>query len=53
VNVETVTVNASRSSVAAYEKCRFDCNCEVGNSAGLAYQPMEIKLNHARGGDSY
>ncbi|WP_205599115.1 GNAT family N-acetyltransferase [Halomonas faecis] len=44
---ETVTVTASLSSVPAYEKYGFECKGEVGESAGLAYQPMEIKLNKA------
>lgn len=45
--VETVTVSASLSSVPAYEKYGFKCKGEAGESAGLAYQPMEIKLNKA------
>jgi len=47
VKVETVTVSASLSSVPAYEKYGFECSGEVGESAGLVYQPMEIKLNKA------
>lgn len=50
---ETVTVSASLSSVAAYEKYGFECSGEVGESAGLIYQPMELKLNkgmHATSG---
>ncbi len=43
--VETVTVSASLSSVPAYEKYGFECNGEVGESASLVYQPMELKLN--------
>lgn len=43
--VDTVTVRASLSSVPAYEKYGFECKGEAGESAGLAYQPMEIKLN--------
>jgi len=42
--VETVTVSASLSSVPAYEKYGFECKGKVGESAGLVYQPMEIKL---------
>lgn len=42
---ETVTVSASLPSVPAYEKYGFECKGEVGESAGLLYQPMEIKLN--------
>lgn len=51
--VETVTVSASLSSVPAYEKYGFECKGEAGESAGLAYQPMEIKLNKASHGDGY
>ncbi|WP_353460773.1 GNAT family N-acetyltransferase [Halomonas elongata] len=43
--VETVTVSASLSSVSAYEKYGFECKGEASESAGLTYQPMEIKLN--------
>lgn len=43
--VKTVTVSASLSLVPAYEKYGFECNGEVSESAGLAYQPMEVKLN--------
>ncbi|ETX11728.1 acetyltransferase [Marinomonas ushuaiensis DSM 15871] len=42
---ETVTVSASLSSVTAYEKYGFERSGEVDESAGLVYQPMEIKLN--------
>lgn len=45
--VETVTVSASLSSVTAYEKYGFECSDKVDESAGLVYQPMEIKLNKA------
>ncbi len=45
--VETITVSASLSSVPAYEKYGFECKGEADESAGLAYQPMEIKLNKA------
>lgn len=45
--VETVTVNASLSSVPAYEKYGFERKGEAGESSGLVYQPMEIKLNKA------
>ncbi|WP_296047698.1 GNAT family N-acetyltransferase [uncultured Alteromonas sp.] len=44
---ETVTVSASLSSVAAYEKYGFECTGGVGESAGLVYQPMELKFNKA------
>ncbi len=43
--VETVTVSASLSSISAYEKYGFECRGEIGESAGLVYQPMEIKLS--------
>ena len=43
--VETVTVSASLSSVSAYEKYGFECSGEIDESAGLVYQPMEIKLS--------
>lgn len=43
--VGAVTVSASLSSVAAYEKYGFECRGQVGESAGLVYQPMELKLN--------
>jgi len=43
--VETVTVSASLSSVSAYEKYGFECRGEIDESAGLVYQPMEIKLS--------
>ncbi|WP_210798698.1 GNAT family N-acetyltransferase [Pseudoalteromonas ostreae] len=43
--VETVTVSASLSSIPAYEKYGFECEGEAAESAGLVYQPMEIKLN--------
>ncbi|SEA98479.1 Ribosomal protein S18 acetylase RimI [Alkalimonas amylolytica] len=45
--VDIVTVSASLSSVPAYEKYGFECKGETGKSAGLVYQPMEIKLNKA------
>ncbi|MGO5000496.1 GNAT family N-acetyltransferase [Oceanisphaera sp. W20_SRM_FM3] len=45
--VETITVSASLSSVPAYEKYGFECKGEASESDGLAYQPMEIKINKA------
>ena len=45
--VETVTVSASLSSVAAYENYGFELSGEVAESAGLVYQPMKLKLNKA------
>lgn len=45
--VETVTVSASLSSVSAYQNYGFECSGKVDESAGLVYQPMEIKLNKA------
>ncbi|BFM51322.1 GNAT family N-acetyltransferase [Marinomonas sp. THO17] len=43
--VDIVTVRASLSSVPAYIKYGFECKGEVGEAAGLVYQPMEIELN--------
>lgn len=45
--VETVTVSASLPSVTAYEKYGFERKGETAESAGLVYQPMEIKLNES------
>lgn len=39
-----VTVRASLSSVAAYERYGFALAGEVGELAGLIYQPMEKRL---------
>lgn len=41
--VNTITVSASLTSVSAYEKYGFQCNGEIAESAGLAYQPMMRK----------
>ena len=41
----TVTVSASLSSVPAYREFGFKCKGDIGESAGLIYQPMEIELN--------
>ncbi|WP_346286843.1 GNAT family N-acetyltransferase [Zoogloea sp.] len=41
--VNTVTVRASLSSVPAYKKYGFECTGEVGESAGLTYQPMALQ----------
>ncbi|QEQ98352.1 GNAT family N-acetyltransferase [Neptunomonas concharum] len=41
---QTVTVKASLSSVPAYKKYGFKCSGDIGESAGLVYQPMEIEL---------
>lgn len=41
---ETVTVRASLSSVPAYIKYGFKCSGDIGEFAGLVYQPMEIAL---------
>jgi GNAT superfamily N-acetyltransferase len=43
--VETITVSASLSSVHAYEQYGFECKGETEESAGLVYQPMDLKLN--------
>lgn len=42
---EVVTVRASLSSVAAYERYGFVLAGDVGEFAGLVYQPMEKKLS--------
>jgi len=44
---EVVTVNASLSSVAFYQRHGFACSGEVGESAGLIYQPMTRSVPHA------
>lgn len=41
----TVTVSASLSSVSAYRKFGFKCKGNIGESAGLVYQPMQIELS--------
>lgn len=41
---EVVTVRASLSSVAAYQRYGFVMKGEVGEFAGLVYQPMEKPL---------
>ncbi|MCG6577310.1 GNAT family N-acetyltransferase [Pseudomonas sp. AF32] len=41
---EIVTVRASLSSVASYESYGFVLAGDVGNFAGLVYQPMEKRL---------
>ncbi len=40
-----MTVNASLSSVPAYQKYGFEIKGYMAESAGLVYQPMEIELN--------
>ena len=42
-----VTVNASLPSVAFYQRHGFACSGEVGESAGLIYQPMVRDMPHA------
>ncbi|MCP8687302.1 GNAT family N-acetyltransferase [Marinobacterium sedimentorum] len=44
VRADTVTVRASLPSVPAYRKYGFECKGDIAESAGLVYQPMEIKL---------
>ncbi|MFD1383071.1 GNAT family N-acetyltransferase [Rhodanobacter aciditrophus] len=44
VTVDTMTVRASLSSVTAYEKYGFELSGDIGESAGLAYQPLELVL---------
>ena len=46
--VDTVTVKASLSSVAAYQKYGFECKGDIAESAGLVYQPMEIDVKNRR-----
>ncbi|MCH2041017.1 MAG: GNAT family N-acetyltransferase [Saccharospirillaceae bacterium] len=41
---ETITVNSSLPSVAAYETYGFECTGAVSESAGLVYQPMALKI---------
>ncbi|SBS29852.1 putative N-acetyltransferase YafP [Marinomonas aquimarina] len=41
---DTVTVKASLTSVSAYENYGFEITGEVGQSAGLTYQPMELVI---------
>ncbi|MFJ4385353.1 GNAT family N-acetyltransferase [Pseudomonas sp. NPDC089408] len=43
-NGEVATVRASLSSVKAYERYGFALSGEVGEFAGLVYQPMEKQL---------
>lgn len=43
--VQVVTVKASLSSVPAYERYGFAVAGEVGEIAGLVYQPMEKRLS--------
>jgi len=42
---DAVTVSASITSVPAYLQYGFKCTGEASESAGLKYQPMEMKLN--------
>jgi GNAT superfamily N-acetyltransferase len=39
-HADEVTVSASLPSVAFYQRHGFACSGEVGESAGLVYQPM-------------
>lgn len=41
---EIVTVRASLSSVPAYQRYGFNLAGQVGEFAGLTYQPMEMPL---------
>ncbi len=41
---EVVTVKASLSSVPSYERYGFVRSGEVGEFAGLVYQPLEKRL---------
>ncbi len=42
---DILTVSASLTSVSAYLNYGFTCTGDVGVSAGLEYQPMEMVLN--------
>ena len=42
---DVITVSASLTSITAYLNFGFECVGEVSESAGLTYQPMELKLN--------
>ncbi|WP_417594816.1 GNAT family N-acetyltransferase [Oceanospirillum sp.] len=42
---EIVTVNASLTSVAAYQRFGFELNGDVDESGGLVYQPMKLNLS--------
>lgn len=42
---DIVTVSASLTSVSAYRQYGFECSGYVSESAGLTYQPMELKFN--------
>lgn len=44
-----LTVNASLTSVSAYQRFGFQHNGEVDESGGLVYQPMQITLNGVLG----
>lgn len=44
---DVVTVRASLSSVPAYVGYGFECSGEVGEVAGLVYQPMALLLGRA------
>lgn len=45
---DVITVSASLTSIAAYLEFGFECVGEASESAGLTYQPMEIKLNKSK-----
>ncbi len=42
---EVVTVNASLTSVPAYQRFGFELNGDVDESGGLVYQPMKLNLS--------
>lgn len=48
-HVDEVTVSASLPSVAFYQRHGFACSGEVGESAGLVYQPMVRTMPCDRG----
>ena len=44
VRTDILTVSASLSSIDIYKKYGFEYAGEVGESAGLVYQPMELEV---------
>jgi len=48
---DIITVSASLTSISAYLNFGFECTGEVSESAGLTYQPMQIKLNKSKHAD--
>ncbi|MCP4261243.1 MAG: GNAT family N-acetyltransferase [Planctomycetes bacterium] len=48
---DVITVSASLTSIPAYLNFGFEYAGEVSESAGLTYQPMQIKLNKSNHAD--